>query len=271
MDFLKKIGDACRLHYEKFLLSLVLLGLATAVLYLNKTKEDEDIKIKNFLTRVRTTKVAPLKPVDLSANDAALAVITNPPALNLSLPHHLFNPVKWQRPPPPNQQTLIKLVTGDEVGWAKMAVSRILPLNFIINLERVPTPGSFYIGVTHEGAERAVDRKKKQRFATQNTKNEFFTLKEVQGPPEDPTELVLELADGKKVSISKDKPYTQVEGYEADLKYTIDSKAYNNLRVNSPIRFLGEDYIVVAITQNEVVVSARSNDKKYTVRQTAAQ
>jgi hypothetical protein len=116
-----------------------------------------------------------------------------------------------------------------------------------------------------------VDRKKKQRFATQNTKNEFFTLKEVQGPPEDPTELVLELADGKKVSIGKDKPYTQVEGYEADLKYTIDSKAYNNLRVNSPIRFLGEDYIVVAITQNEVVVSARSNDKKYTVRQTAAQ
>src|SRR5437667_292521 len=47
MDFLKKIGDACRLHYEKILLSLVLIGLATAVLYLNKTKEDEETKIQN--------------------------------------------------------------------------------------------------------------------------------------------------------------------------------------------------------------------------------
>jgi hypothetical protein len=271
MDFLKQIGDTCRLHYEKFVLVLVLLGLAGAVVYLNKTKQDEEKSIKEYLQDIGKKSGAPVKAINLTANDAALAVITNPPALNFSLPHHLFNPVKWQRPPPPNQQTLFKLVTGDEIGWAKMTITRILPLNFIINLERVPTPGSFYIGVTHEGAERAVDRKKKQRFVTHNTKNEFFTLKEIQGPQEDPTELVLELADSKKVSISKDKPYTQVEGYEADLKYTIDNKAYNNLRVNSPLRFLGEDYIVVAITQDEVVVSARSNDKKYTVRQTAAQ
>ena len=271
MDFLKKIGDACRLHYEKILLSLVLIGLATAVLYLNKTKEDEETKIQNFLKEVGKRSVAQVKPSDLSANDAALKVITNPPPLNFSLPHHLFNPVKWQRPPPPNQQTLIKLVTGDEVGWGKMTITRIQPLNFIINLERIPTPGSYYIGVTHEGAERVMERKKKQRFATAHTKNEFFTLKEIVGPPEEPTELVLELPidGGKNVSISKDKPFTQVEGYEADLKYTIDGKTFNNLRVNSVLRFLGEEYIVVAITQNEVVVSARSNDKKYTVQQTA--
>jgi len=271
MDFLKKITDACRSHYEKLLLSLVLLGLAGAVVYLSKIKSDEDNKIKDFLGKVvGTKKVAGVKPVDLSVNDAALRLITNPPALNFSLPHHLFNPVKWQRRPPPDN-TLIKLVTGDEVGWGKMTITRITPLNFMINLERVPTPGSFYIGVTHEGAERAIDRKKKQRFATLNTKNEFFTLKEIKGPTEDPTEIILELADGTtKVSIAKDKPYTQVEGYEAELKYTIDGKTFNNLRLNSPIRFQGEDFIVVAITQNEVVVSARSNDKKYTVRQTTA-
>ena len=96
-------------------------------------------------------------------------------------------------------------------------------------------------------------------------------MKEIKPPPEDPAELILELADGvTKVSIAKDKPFTQVEGYEADLKYAIDGKTFSNLRVNSPLRFLGEEYIVVAITQNEVVVSARSNDKKYTVRQGAA-
>jgi hypothetical protein len=270
MDFLKKIGDLGRLHYEKLLLSLVFLGLAGAVLYLNNLKSDEANKIKDFLKTVEKRTPSPVKLVDLSANDAALKVITNPPPLNFSLPHHLFNPVRWQRRPPPDG-TLIKLVTGDEVGLAKVSVTRIAPLSFIIDLERIPTPGSFYFGVTREAAERAIDRKKKQRFMTLNQKNEFFTLKEVKGPPEEPTEFTLELADGTtKVSVAKDKPYTRVEGYEADLKYSIDGKTFNNLRLNSAFRFQGEDYIVVAITQSEVVVSARSNDKKHTLRQTAA-
>jgi len=272
MDFLKKLGDIGRLHYEKLLLTLVFLLLAGAVLYLNNLKSDEEIKIKEFLRNVEKSKPSPVKSVDLSANDAALKIITNPPSLNFSLPHHLFNPVKWQRRPAPDN-TLFKLVTGDEVGWAKMTITRLNPLNFIIDFERVPTPGSYYVGVTREAAERAVDRKRRSKFVTLNSpKNEFFTLKEVKGPPEDPTELILELPDGTtKVSIAKDKPYTRVEGGEADLKYTIDGKTFNNLRPNSPIRFQGEDYIVVAITQSEVVVSARSNDKKHTVKQAAAQ
>src|ERR1041385_2764308 len=165
MDFLKTIGEACRRHYEKFLLSIVLLGLAAAVIYLNKLKEDEDQKIKEFTGNLERSKSGPLKPVDLSRNGESLKILTNPPPLNFSLPHHLFNPVKWQRRPAGD---VIKMVTGEEVGWPKMTIARIPPLHFIINLERVPTPGSFYIGVTHEGAERAIDRKKKQRFATLN-------------------------------------------------------------------------------------------------------
>src|SRR5437879_13561459 len=98
MDFLKKITDACRLHYEKILLTVVLLGLGGAVVYLSKIKADEDDKIKEFLRQVvGKNKVASVKPVDLSANDAALRLITNPPPWNCSMPHHLFNPVKWQR------------------------------------------------------------------------------------------------------------------------------------------------------------------------------
>jgi hypothetical protein len=270
MDFLKKIKDACRLHYEKILLIVVLLGLAAAVLYLSKAKESEEETIQSFLQGLDKTSGSKVKAVDLSANDAAVRLITNPPPLNFSLPHHLFNPVKWQRHPPPNN-SLLKIGTGDEIGFKKLTIAKLTPLHFIINLERVPSPGSYYFGVTREAAERPMDRKKKQRFATLNTKNEFFTLKEIKGPPEDPTELILELADGAtKASVSTNNTYTQVEGYEADLKYAVDGKTFNNLRVNSPLRFLDEDCIVVAITQNEVVVLARSNDKRYTVRQTPA-
>ena len=271
MDFLKKISEACRLHYEKILLTLVLLGLAGAVVYLNKTKDDEEKKIKAFSTDIKRRTPAPVKPVDLSGNEAALKLINNPPPLNFSRPHHLFNPVKWQRRP---DDTLVKLETGNEVGWPKMIVTRITNLNFIINLDRVVNPGQFWFGITHEGADKVYARKKQLKFATLHAKitlstNEFVILQDIVGPTEDPTELVLELADGTKVSISKDKPYTQVEGYEADLKYTIDGKTFTNLRVNSPLRFQNEDYIVVAITPNEVVVSARSNDKKFTVHPVA--
>jgi hypothetical protein len=272
MDFLKKLADIGRRHYEKLLLCLVLLLLAAAVLYLNNLKETEEKKIKEYIENIKAKKGSPVKPIDISANDAALKIITNPPPLNFSLPHHLFNPVKWQRRPPPDG-TLIKLVTGDEVGLAKMTILRINPLNFIIELERIPSPGSYYIKVTREAAERAVDRKPRSKFATTNSpKNEVFTLKEVKGPPEDPSELVLELPDATNtVSISKEKPYTRIEGYEADLKYTLDGKTFNNLRLNSVVRFQGEDYIVVAISPTEVVLLARSNDKKHTVKQTAAQ
>ena len=270
MDFLKKIKEVCRLHYEKILLILVLLGLAAAVLYLSKAKESEEETIQNFLRGVEKTSVSKVKAVDLSANDAAVKLITNPPPLNFSLPHHLFNPVKWQRRPLPDN-SLLKIATGEEVGIHKLAIAKTTPLNFMISLERIPSPGSYYLGVTREAAERPMDRKKKQRFATLNTKNEFFTLKEIKGPAEDPAELILELADGvTKVSVSTNKPYMQVEGYEVDLKYLVDGKTFNNLRLNSSFRFLDDTFIVVAITQNEVVVSARSNDKKYTVRQIPA-
>ena len=121
-----------------------------------------------------------------------------------------------------------------------------------------------------------MDRKKKQSFVTLNSKiplspTQFFVLREVKGPPEEPTELVVELDNGEKVSVSKDKPYARVEGYEADLKYTVDNKAYNNLRLNATVHFAGEDYNIVAINQSEVVLSAKLNDKKYTIRLVGAQ
>jgi len=124
MDFLKKISDACRLHYEKFLLTLVLLVLAAAVVYLNKTKTDEEDKLREFSKGVESRKKTPLKLVETAANDAARKLITSPPSLNFSLPHHLFNPVKWQRRPPP-ETDLIKMGTGKEMGWPKMTGSHI--------------------------------------------------------------------------------------------------------------------------------------------------
>lgn len=39
-------------------------------------------------------------------------------------------------------------------------------------------------------------------------------------------------------------------------------KTWNNQRVGATLRFGNEDYIIVAITENEIVVLAKSNQKK---------
>jgi hypothetical protein len=191
----------------------------------------------------------------------------SPPPLILSGPHNLFNPVKWQRRP---DGALIKIQTGKEVGPDAMLITRIAPLNYIIALDRIGNAGGYYMGVTREAAERPVDRLKKQKYVTPNVTNEFFTLREIKGTPEDPTELILELADTKeRVSVAKAKDFKKVVGYEVDLKYPVENKSYAKLRVGSTITVAGDQYIIVAISENEVVLSARLNDKKYTVRQMA--
>jgi hypothetical protein len=181
----------------------------------------------------------------------------------------VFNPVKWQRRP---DGTLLKIQTGREVGPEAMSIAKVTPLYFIISLDKVANPG-YIISTARENAERAVDRRKKAKFYTLNapaTTNDFFTLKEVKGPPEDPTELVLELADTKEhVSIAKGKDFKKAVGYEVDLKYSVENKDFKNLRIGSSLTLAGDQYIIVAISENEVVLSARLNDKKYTVRQLA--
>ena len=72
----------------------------------------------------------------------------------------------------------------------------------------------------------------------------------------------------RDVPVVKEKPFRRVDGYLADLKYDPEKKNWPNLRVGAGgpgtprITINGEDYIVVAITKNEVVLSAKSNDKK---------
>ena len=54
-----------------------------------------------------------------------------------------------------------------------------------------------------------------------------------------------------------------------DLKYAPENKTWTSRRVGDPLFFNGEDYNIVAITENEVVLSAKSNQKKWTVKYSA--
>jgi hypothetical protein len=180
----------------------------------------------------------------------------------------LLNPVKWQRKP---DGGLIKVVSGKEVGADAMVATRFFPITLTISYDRVAGTGYFF-SVENQAATNALLRTKQQRFATLNSQSKIpgssvaFVLREVKPTPEDPTELVIEFTDTlERASITKDKPFTRIEGYAVDLKYPLENLTFLAQRVGSlPLRFAGDLYTIVAVTKDEAVLSG-SNDKRYQV------
>lgn len=264
MDQLKHLAQVCRQHFEKIFLTVALLVLAGAVWILYQASQQEEHDIQTMIQELEAQRVKDVTPADLSGYQKVVEEAAAPLPLDLSPPHHLLNPVRWQRKP---DGSLIPIRTGKEVGPHQLVVSNIVPLRYRITLDKINSPGSYYLGVQNEAATNASLRLKVPKYAhiTDNRKNNVFTLLEAKGPPENP-ELVLELADTQEqVTVSTNKPFERIEGYLADLKYKIDGRSFTGKRKDDVLRLDGEDYKIVAITAGEVVLSALLNDKKYTV------
>jgi hypothetical protein len=126
-------------------------------------------------------------------------------------------------------------------------------------------------GVQKDTAPTPAGRNKKQSYCKVGDKTDVFTLREVKGKPEDPSQAILVLNDtGDTVVLSKEQPFRRVDGYMADLVYKPENRTWPGKRVGNSIAFNNEDYNIVAITKNEVVLSAKSNQKKWTVTYNAA-
>ena len=254
MDFLKK-------HYEKVLLGVVLVGLAVGAGLLPLMISNERKTLQEKSEVLRRKRIEPLPEQDLSRATNWLRRVTSPTVVDFSTGNKLFNPANpWQRRP---DGTMIPLPAGRGVGPEAVVVTKIMPLYTKLILDSVSTTESgsrYMIGVTREAAAKPG---KKTAVAALKEKNKEggFTIVEVKGPPDNPAELVLELADtGERVSISKTKAFQRVDGYSADLKYP--GGARPNQRVGGPpLRIANENYNVVAIGANEVVLSAPSGKK----------
>lgn len=255
MEFLKK-------HYEKVILSVVLIGLAGAVVFMMMRIEQEKKDLEEKRGKI-TERENPYVPLNTAILDNALARARKPTAIVLSGPHNTFNPVTWQLRP---DGTRIKVVTGTEVGPAAAVVTDISPLCFILSLESV-SGSSYSVGITREAATNKADRIMRKRYvSTMSPKTEFFTLKEVKGPPDNPTELVCELTETKEVvSIAKDKPYKRVDGYTMDLRYDVEARTFSKIRSGETIAFAGDEYLV-EITADAVILSSKSSTKRTTLK-----
>src|SRR5262245_12361694 len=129
MQFLKK-------HYEKILLSVVLLGLAAASaalpLMVSKTQE----QIETMVTGVKKSKPKPWTALDLSTNQTLVHRLEGPVKVQLSGGHNLFNPVKWIRR---SDGGLTKVTTGNEIGVGALRVTRIEPLDLEVTYDGTRT------------------------------------------------------------------------------------------------------------------------------------
>jgi hypothetical protein len=258
---LKNVSDLLRNHYEKIILTLALVGLAAAVLLLLKFSEEEQNKINEYVKEVGRRAGAPVKPADLTNITQVVERAKNPPHLELDGAHKLFNPVKWQRRP---DGQLIPF-KGSEGIVGEVQITRISPLLFSVHLDKFAGTG-YTLAITNEALSR---QGIKPSFAINETNKPMVILREVRGPADNPTEVVVELKDtGERVAIARDRPLVRTNAYEADLKYNLENRAFNRQRVNSVLTLGDEPYKIVAINPREVVVSA-ANDKKYTIRQAA--
>lgn len=270
MDSLKKIGDVGRQHWEKILLILVLLGLGAAVLFLMGESQTQKQKINEYFeTKVRQ-KVKGVEVVDLTEHNKAVESLSNPPELDFTTPHNLFNPVKWQRSP---DGRLIKIQSGREIGPYALQVRDIRPLHLTLALDRSTTSG-YWLIMTNEAAPHPAWLKK-QSYVLPGRTNVWqigytnvlqFVVLEGR-PAEEATELDVMFPDsGTRATFTMEEPYRVVQGYEADLRYDPDNRDFKDITVGDQLRLSSETYNIVAINPAEVILSANSNDRRYTVK-----
>src|SRR5262245_46400525 len=203
MDFLKK-------NYEKFILGAVLVGLAVAVSFLPFKLSSEKQSLQDITSSIININPKPLTNLDLTIADNVLKRVNSPIALNFTEPTRLFNPTPWQKS---SDGRLVKVDSGN-TGPKAVSITKMTPLYLRIKLDSVTMVDSprYVIGVEREAAANPAQRAKSQKYCKLNDKNEIFALREVKGPPDNPTNIVLELNDsGNLISVSKEKTFERVD------------------------------------------------------------
>lgn len=260
MEFLKK-------HYEKLILSIVLLGLAAVAATLPMRVNEEKAREEERKNSLINPTVKPFAPVDLTTNEQVLVKVKSPIKFDIAGKHNLFNPVPWVE----RQNGELVKIEGN-AGLDALEVTAITPLRLIMTLDNVlPVAGAnntqefkYEVTVVREGAAR--NPRQSRAMSPGLNASGIGTLREVQGPPDNPTGLVMVLDNQNRtqVTISKDKPYSELIGYAADLKCPLPPLDKKGAKVGDTI-VLGTDvYTVRTIDKNSVTLQDKRTQKTFT-------
>jgi hypothetical protein len=256
MDFLKK-------HYEKILLGVMLVGLIGVLVFMLFYIASEKSEMADKSMNLINPRVKELADLDMGALSDAAARLDQPYNLDLETTNRLFNPMEWQK-----SMDGGLILAASRTGLQVAMVTNIAPLYTIVTLDTVTTNElgvRYVIKVEHQAAAKPSQRRPVSKYLGSNdrTPNDAFTLEDIKGAPENPDELELKLADsGETISIASGKPYRRIDGYTADFRYDPERKAFHGRRVGDRVAFGGEDYTVVDVNQNELILQDQSNQKK---------
>jgi len=207
-----------------------------------------------------------LTNLDLTLPDKTLKRVGAVALVDFTTTNRVFNPVAWVKTADG------RLARSEKVGPAAVTATNITALLLRLTFESVSqaADGSpkYLMGIEKQNAARVSDRIKKTPYVKMGEKLDTFKLVAVNGPPDNPESVIMESSDtGERVTVSKEQPYKRIEGYQADLKYAPQSKHWDNQRLDGKININGEDYKIVAITPNEVILIA-PNQKKWIIKAT---
>jgi len=254
MQFLKK-------HYEKILLGVVLAGLIGVLVfmlfYIAADKEEMDRHANDIIN----TSTKALPDLDLTTNSEAMTRLQSPFVLDFETGNKVFNPFEWVKT---SGNVLVRkdIKTGPQV----VAVTSITPLCLVLTLDQVVTNGTdvrYVFGVENQAAAMVWKRRKQEHYASKGDKNDTFILEDVKGAAENPDAFVLKLLDtGETVTLLPTKSFRRIDAYAADFRYDPEKRVFRDRRVGDKVSFGGTDYIVVEVSQNELILSDQSNGKK---------
>jgi len=271
MDLLKK-------HYEKIVLSLVLLALAVVAVLLfvevGTFKANLDDQLKN-----RTgVKRKELQPLDLSTNQAVLRQLASKIQVPLGGEHQAFTADRWRKLP---SGEVVPDVSKANQGPAGISGLTVTPLYLTIEFSKTAGTADspryeFVIGREFEkqAAKRGnltLSTRVGEGLRLPGQKSDLFRLLEIKGPPSEPTELTIQLtADNERALVAPKKPYRQLMGHAAQFVYGLEKRPYRNVRVDDKLPLSGTTYKVVSISSGALVISA-PNQVRSTIKTGSAQ
>jgi len=254
MQFLKK-------HYEKILLGIVLAGLIGVLVFMLFYIAADKQAMEDSANGLINPPAKALPALDLTTNSAAMSRLQTPFQMDFETGNKVFNPFEWQKTA---DGRLVKKATS--IGANVAVVTNIVPLYLVMSLVSATTNDAgarYVIGVEKQAAPTLAKRVKQQRYVSKGDKNDTFTLVDVTGAPENPDSVLIKLADsGETVTVTREKPFRRVDGYMADFRYDPEKKTFHNCRVGTKVSFNFTDYIVSEISQNDLVLTDQSNQKK---------
>ena len=253
MQFLKKL----KAHYDKIVLGVVLLAVAVMALFLTQAASSERGKLDEQLNKRVTGKQGEAKAVDLAAGTASLERLSQPAAIQLAGEHKTFNPITWVYK---SDGTITPAGDRPGSGTRGLVLTATQPLNLSIQFSMVAgttEPYRYQFSVTRDYERKADKRRPTVVSLTEGTKNDLFVLREVHGPKDNPTEVVIELLEGGEVvTLPKEKVFTKGLSFAADLTYPIENRTWSHKRVDEAFVLSSVSYKIVAIAKDEIVVSA---------------